>query len=305
MNRSHIPLVELAASPKGLVIAPMSASFSYTEEANTVSDAHRHDYHSLFYLETGRLDFEIDSKPIHMTSGALLILHPEQVHQSVHSADISGWVMSFDGTLLDPQVCAVMESVTTQIALLNPENNDLNFIRQMLALIFETASDNDPGNFNLQLLHSLTNGLFYKIAELYQLVRRGVGAMENSRPVQLTASFKSLVKVHFLTFKKPSDYAAMLHLSVSYLNDTVKALTGFPATYFIQQQIIAEARRQLCYTSKSIKEIAFSLGYEDHKYFIRLFTRLAGSSPLTFRKNKQTSPHKEISAHTELATHEK
>ena len=35
-----------------------------------------------------------------------------------------------------------------------------------------------------------------------------------------------------------------------------------------------------------IKEIAYSLGYEDDKYFIRLFGKTTGTSPASFRKNK-------------------
>lgn len=72
---------------------------------------------------------------------------------------------------------------------------------------------------------------------------------------------------------------------MSYLNDTVKAVTGFSLSYFIQQEILAEAQRLLFYTELSIKEIADRLGYEDPKYFIRFFGKGKGESPSLFRKN--------------------
>ncbi|MDR2847531.1 MAG: AraC family transcriptional regulator [Bacteroidales bacterium] len=31
--------------------------------------------------------------------------------------------------------------------------------------------------------------------------------------------------------------------------------------------------------------MSFKLGYEDYSYFTRLFTKIAGASPLQFRKN--------------------
>nr|WP_262898746.1 helix-turn-helix domain-containing protein [Dawidia soli] len=76
-----------------------------------------------------------------------------------------------------------------------------------------------------------------------------------------------------------------MSFSTSYLNDTIKSVTGFTTTYFIQQEMFREGQRLLCYTDLSVKEIAALLGYDDHKYFNRLFTKLANLSPGRFRKN--------------------
>ncbi|KAA6303287.1 MAG: HTH-type transcriptional activator Btr [Candidatus Ordinivivax streblomastigis] len=89
------------------------------------------------------------------------------------------------------------------------------------------------------------------------------------------------------TQKSPSQYAFLLHISTPYLNESVKSATGFTAGYWIQYEIILEAKRLLFYTDMNIKEISFKLGYEDYSYFTRLFTKIAGASPLQFRKNYQ------------------
>jgi AraC-like DNA-binding protein len=76
-----------------------------------------------------------------------------------------------------------------------------------------------------------------------------------------------------------------MSFSTSYLNDTIKSVTGFTASYFIQQEMLREAQRLLCYTDLSIKEISIDLGYDDTKYFNRIFTKLAGIPPGRFRYN--------------------
>ncbi|MCD8194276.1 MAG: helix-turn-helix domain-containing protein [Tannerellaceae bacterium] len=53
---------------------------------------------------------------------------------------------------------------------------------------------------------------------------------------------------------------------------------------WIQYEIILQAKRLLYYTTMNIKEIAHTLGYEDHAYFTRLFTKVADMSPGQFRK---------------------
>ena len=40
----------------------------------------------------------------------------------------------------------------------------------------------------------------------------------------------------------------------------------------------------LLYTSLNIKEIAINLGFDDYAYFTRLFTKVTGLSPTSYRK---------------------
>jgi AraC-like DNA-binding protein len=91
------------------------------------------------------------------------------------------------------------------------------------------------------------------------------------------------VRKHYRDLKKPSDYADLMNFSISYLNDTIKSVTGFTTTYFIQQEMLREGQRLLGYTDLSIKEIADHLGYDDSKYFNRIFSKLANVSPGRFR----------------------
>ncbi|MBC8644381.1 helix-turn-helix transcriptional regulator [Flavobacterium lindanitolerans] len=53
----------------------------------------------------------------------------------------------------------------------------------------------------------------------------------------------------------------------------------------IQKEILREAQRMLYYTDHSVKEISDLLGYEDEKYFMRLFRKKTGFSPTEYRKH--------------------
>jgi AraC-like DNA-binding protein len=103
--------------------------------------------------------------------------------------------------------------------------------------------------------------------------------------MSITLQFKTLVADRLKTVKSPAQYASMLHISPAYLNEAVKAVTGFSAGYQIQYAVVYEAKRLLFYTDSSIREIAFELGYNDPAYFTRLFTKLSGLSPTLFRAN--------------------
>ena len=62
----------------------------------------------------------------------------------------------------------------------------------------------------------------------------------------------------------------------SYFNKTISDL--------IAERIIIEAKRELYLTNKTIKEIAYSLGYQDEYYFSRFFKTNAAVSPQLYRE---------------------
>jgi AraC family transcriptional activator of pobA len=51
----------------------------------------------------------------------------------------------------------------------------------------------------------------------------------------------------------------------------------------IQERLLIEAQRQLRYTSMTVAEVAYYLGFDDPAYFSRFFARGAGRSPRAFK----------------------
>lgn len=98
--------------------------------------------------------------------------------------------------------------------------------------------------------------------------------------------FRQLIKEQYKDCKLVKDYAALLNITPLYLNEVMKEISGFAASYWIHQEIVLEAQRLLYYTGLDIKEIAFELGYEDHAYFSRFFKKNTGMTASSFRNKK-------------------
>jgi AraC family transcriptional activator of pobA len=284
MIKDEIHLFELAKSSYGLVMSPMLASFVPVENAATAFDPHRHDCFGLFLLRSGEMTLLVEEQEVIMHHSSLLLVQPGQVHQCVGTLEISGWVMFVDGKNLDMKTRAVTEQSAQEIALFALSSDELLFTDQLLLSVYQATEDKNPGPFQTEMLHALINALFYQAANLH-LLRKSSAESSASRPTQIVQQYKGLIKSHFKNLRRPAEYAALLHISVRHLNDTVKAQTGYSATCLLQQEVMGEAKRQLRYTTRTVKEIAFNLGYVDYKYFIRLFGKIVGQSPSGFRKN--------------------
>ena len=110
----------------------------------------------------------------------------------------------------------------------------------------------------------------------------------NSRKMELVHVFYALLDRHFATKKMVRDYADILAVTPSYLNDTVKEVSGFTASYHIQQRIVLEAKRRAIYEGDSMKEIAYHLGFCDPAHFSKYFKNSSGTNFTDFKKGAFT-----------------
>jgi AraC family transcriptional regulator, transcriptional activator of pobA len=108
-----------------------------------------------------------------------------------------------------------------------------------------------------------------------------------NREKDLVNKFIGLLKKHFYTKKFVNDYASLLAVTPNYLNRTVKKITGFPTSHHIQQQIILEAKRQAIYSSESMKQIAYSLGFDNPAHFSKFFKNNCGVNFTEFKNQQQ------------------
>ncbi|MEM7552587.1 MAG: ATP-binding protein [Cyanobacteria bacterium P01_A01_bin.84] len=80
----------------------------------------------------------------------------------------------------------------------------------------------------------------------------------------------------------------LLGMSRTQLHNKVKALTGMSTSIFIRSIRLKRAKELLETSERSVKEIAFEIGFNDVSYFIRCFKDEFGQSPSTFKKRGES-----------------
>jgi len=245
--------------------------------------AERHDRHSFHLLEAGTMSMEIDFQKYKLRSPSLICMHPDQVHRILAFKEVvvSSWALNNEN--LQPAYLKWLEAIRpAKPVLLSKETFALISAAVSLSISFGLRQKD-------QLYHSLLrdscNTLVALVLAEYDKQSDRPGRL--SRAEMVTRAFRDLLEQSFTRLERPAFYAGQLNISTAYLNECVKDSTGHPVSYHIQQRIVLEAKRLLCYSAKSVKEIAATLGYEDHAYFSRRFTRATGMTALAFRgKNR-------------------
>jgi AraC family transcriptional activator of pobA len=97
-------------------------------------------------------------------------------------------------------------------------------------------------------------------------------------------NLKDAIEKDFRKKHSASEYADALHISAKALAKITKNYFNKTITELISERIIIEAKRELYLTKKTVKEIAYELGYEDEHYFSRFFRTNADVSPQVYRE---------------------
>jgi AraC family transcriptional regulator, transcriptional activator of pobA len=123
---------------------------------------------------------------------------------------------------------------------------------------------------------------------------------EGTADAKLLRRLNRMIALHFKTKHSGGEYAELLNVPIKTLGRIVKNHFQKTLTEIIAEKIVMEAKRELNFTAKTLKEIAYDLGFNDEYHFSRYFKNKIKISPQSFR-NSLRNVH-ESSQHQVLQT---
>ncbi len=243
--------------------------------------SHRHTFYELFIFVEGGGIHEIDFKKHTVKKNSVHFVSPGQIHQlSLKKA--KGYVLCFTEDLISLKK---NESVKNKLPfyddLVNPVlQADTEFCLDLQFLIKSLLSELGKNPENTELFRSYLNIILLKVKELFISQIADTPEKPGNNKVGL---FKQLINEHYLSRWHLKDYASRLSISPNYLNALCKKQEGRTAIALIQERLLLESKRMLFATDLTIKEIAYTLHFDDVPYFNRFFKNKTGLTPLSYR----------------------
>ncbi|MEY8760519.1 AraC family transcriptional regulator [Chryseobacterium tongliaoense] len=286
--KKTIPMYDLSGiSQHGIVVEGIDKRTKSPDDNLFDKGIHRDSHYIFSFLESGHVKMMVDFKMVESQEAVVFCVLPGQVHQGLIMKDVTGWFLAVKVDLVPDFVRYVFEECLVEI---HPQTIDAGCIRKLntcAKMLQDSCTEemlsSKEGFFIVQSLLNAYTGMFAH----HFLNENKPESSKETRALQLTRQFRVLVRKEFKTLKSPSLYAEALHISPGYLTEVVRDITGKSALYWIQKEILVEAKRLLVFTDLTVKQIAHELGYIDHTYFTRLFSKLEGRSPSDFRNSSQ------------------
>jgi AraC family transcriptional activator of pobA len=274
MKKTAIPLHQNELTSTGVEIHAISTLSAISPIP------HRDDHFMFVLLENGPFIWEIDFTKTILSGPSVSYIAPGQVHRYIDYENSEGWLVFADAGLIQAGYREVLLPHLTARQSSAIEKNDAIFDTLYL---LKNVLEQKTLLFQKPLITSLVQTLTGLLAS--HIVRSQTSAnLIGGQKYRSVIRFKQLIGENHKELKEVKAYAELLHITPLYLNEIVKEVTGFTASYWINQVILLEAKRMLYYTSLDVKQIAIELGYNDHAYFSRYFKKHSRETPLTFRK---------------------
>jgi AraC-like DNA-binding protein len=222
----------------------------------------------IVYIIKGQGTYEIQDRTYTVNPGSVLFL-PSGIWHRYRPVPGIGWHeywVGFNGSFV--RKLFTNGILSTDKVFFEPGLN--NRMMENFQLIFEEIKNQRP-----LYQFRVCSGIISLIAEIHTQERR----MEQPNHYQkIVDAAKNLMQANVLGSVDLSSIAKQIGLSASHLNEIFKTYMSMtPYQYFIQLKINKAA--SLLENNVSVKEAAYSLGFNDQFYFSRLFKNKTGVTP--------------------------
>lgn len=257
------------------------------ESGTYFSQTQRHNYYSIILILHGKAKLQIDLDVSELIDKTIICISPYQPYSIEAINELSGIVLNFHPDFF----CTYrhQNEIETEGVLFNnifnPPFFSINDEAPLVTLMHQMMTELKQ---NKLAQHELL--VSYLKILLISLIRiKSEGTTISTQDIDANNKPKTLqlltdaIESYYKQKHTPKDYAALLNMTPNALSKLAKNYFGKTLSSLINQRIMVEAKRELYLTSKSVKEIAFMLGYQDEHYFSRFFKKQAGTSPQRYR----------------------
>ncbi|MGB1249733.1 MAG: AraC family transcriptional regulator [Candidatus Promineifilaceae bacterium] len=282
MSDSGIPFLEIGSSAS-FHIRPI---LRHVDPIAIDEPPHRHNFQELIWIKSGSGTHKLDEQTLNIKPLTFYLIAKGQVHYFTQGIDLDGYVIRFtDDFLLDETGVGDWDyrlTLFNHFAVHHSLTIALDELRLFEGLILRMEREQEGEGFGrITLLRHLLSIL------LIQLER----TRRKSADDQLPLSANATIYQAFLTdlerdFKRDhhvQHYADLQFITPRQLSGIVRRFSGKTAKQQIQERLMLEARRLLQHTNASVKEVAFSLGFQDPSYFSKVFKNATGVSPHAYK----------------------
>ena len=244
-------------------------------------------FYDIMFLERGSGTFSLDGVAYTLEPGRIVFTSPGQVRQWKTESEVAGYTLFFEESFITTffndslflNRFQFFNNAARPSGILAPEP-ELKQYRQTIQAIeqeFKQLQNDSP--------HMLRALLYQLLVSLHRLYAQQHGTNADTEGNHTIYTFRKLLEQHYRQKHQVQEYAELLHTTPANLNSITQRHFGATASALIKNRLLLEAKRQLLYTSKTVAEIAYSLGFSDTANFNRFFRTQVGQSPKSYRSS--------------------
>lgn len=245
---------------------------------------HLNNHLELYFYVSGNHRYIVENSLYELRRGDVVIINPREVHKALPAGVClyERFYLLVDEHALDAMAQNPLSPILQKPAhagnLISPDEDSRE---ELLRLLYEIESCFLEGrNAQVRAL-----GYVLQILDLIalQLHSRPDIAESTVRTPPLLERILSYVALHAATVQSTEEIAAAIGITPQYLSGYFSRRVGTPLKTYIQAKKIALAK-DLLDKGADVTRTCYECGFNDCSYFIRIFKRYVGMTPLAYQR---------------------
>ncbi|UNZ00240.1 AraC family transcriptional regulator [Zhouia spongiae] len=256
------------------------------------SPVFRTNYYSFIFIKNGKGNYTTDEQTFEYGSGTIYFTNPGHIKSFEFFELKEAYLITFSEEFLKTNAhqnifsdfpFLLSETVPPQ----NPNKQEFKGIETIYLQILNEYQNNSL--YKQKIISNLLVALLLKIKALFW--QNYYPLEEGNNQSRIVKAFKENLEKHYRDLAEnnvdkvfqPQDYANLQQLNSSYFSQVIKSKTGKSPSSWINERTTSYAKALLKNTSKSIKEITYTLAFTETAHFSNFFKKQTGFSPSAYR----------------------
>ncbi|MBL8025766.1 MAG: helix-turn-helix transcriptional regulator [Fibrobacteres bacterium] len=234
------------------------------------------------YLVKGQQIYQVGESQYSLRGGDVFVTFPDEAHGTGRNPEGKGelyWIVftppSGKNSWMGLDNHSSSQIFKTLFALKKRHFRGTAEMKNMLQSIFETLAADDGELKRVTVANQLTAFIIAVATE---------GAVEKGGGVQPFSNLIEYIDKHIEEDLSVPVLAGKTALSVSRFKALFKRFFGVPPAEFVLRRKVERAEFLLSNESRSVTDVAYSLGFSSSQYFATVFKRFTGKTPASFKR---------------------
>lgn len=244
--------------------------------------AHRLNFYQILVVTKGRGVHEVDFQSVAYSENTVIPVAMGQIQRFEYNPKLEGYAIVFTPDFLVKENLdySYLYDFTIFLHAISPISGIANqaIYTFIDAMIYEQQQSSafNTGEYQRNLLKNFLIQIERNKRERTDIVC--------SDSLELFLRFRKLLEKNVNYNVRVADLCEQLNISPKQLSSTLKLYNNSTPKQFIEERILLEVKRLLVYSTLSIKEIAYEIGFEDPTNFTKYFKARMHLLPTDYRK---------------------
>lgn len=246
----------------------------------------RHNFYEFFYVVSGKMITSVNMKKYRMSAGEYILVPPMLYHgMEPDNCYATGITVSFDSenyplAVFGGKLSSFGKQLLTNIVNIYADNVENSELRKK---VFPNILNNNNYGYSHSLKVNVENLILIILQNYMSSVKdSGVKIKADNEVAEKTRQY---LESHFKENPSLNEIAHDLHYSVSYICKKFKQKYDASITDYIIKLKIYESLKLIEQNNLSLREISDELGFNGVAYFSRIFKKIVGTTPSSYRKS--------------------